>query len=284
MDEFEGRVAVVTGAASGIGFALAERFAAMGMKIVLGDVEEPALERAEAKLTEAGAATLAVCADVSKWEDVAMLADSAFDTFGAVHVLCNNAGVAGSRIRAGGIWQRTLEDWQWILGVNLWGAIHGGHAFLPRMLERGEEGHIVNTASLAGLAAGSGIYGVSKHAVVAFSESLRDQLAAMRAKIGVSALCPGVVSTNILDAERNRPGAYWRPLGPTEMSDDERAEEERARKRLAAGMQPAEVADAVVDGIVAQRFFIVPVQAELKPRIEQGIRRRAESMISALDP
>ena len=165
MEELKGRVAVVTGAASGIGLGLAERFVAEGMKVVLADVEEGPLRAAEDRLGAAGAEVLAVQTDVSKWESVERLADAAYERFGAVHIVCNNAGVGGTGVFVGGIWDRDPAEWQWVMGVNLWGVIHGVHAFVPRMLRGGEDGRIVNTASAAGVVYGNGIYGVTKHAV-----------------------------------------------------------------------------------------------------------------------
>src|SRR3990172_1689938 len=185
MKEFRDRVAVVTGAASGIGRALADRFGAEGMKVVLADVEEAALRQAEAELREKGVDVLGVRTDVSKPEELEKLAQQTLDAFGAVHVVCNNAGVAGAW---GPTWANTLDDWNWIMGVNLWGVIHGVRTFVPIMLEQGDEGHVVNTASLAGLMPGRGIYGVTKQAVVALSESLYNDLKVADAKIGVSVL------------------------------------------------------------------------------------------------
>ena len=202
MKDFAGKVAVVTGGASGIGRGLAERFGAEGMKVVLADVEETALRQAEAEFREKGVDVLAVQTDVSKPEALEKLAQQTLNAFGGVHIVCNNAGVAGAW---GPIWENTLADWNWIMGVNLWGVIHGVRTFLPIMLKQDEEGHIVNTASLAGLMPGSGIYGVTKQAVVALSESLYNELKMANAKIGVSVLCPGWVNTKIVDADRNRP-------------------------------------------------------------------------------
>jgi NAD(P)-dependent dehydrogenase (short-subunit alcohol dehydrogenase family) len=282
VDQFTGRTAVVTGAASGIGYAMAERFAREGMTVVLADIEEEALASADGKLRDAGAKTLAVQTDVSQWESVEALAGRVFDELGTVHILCNNAGVTNTRVQARGIWKRSLEDWQWVMGVNLWGVIHGVRAFLPRMLDRGEEGHTVNTGSIAGvLTANSGIYGVSKHAVVAFSETLREQLSMMQTSISVSVLCPGVVNTNILDAERNRPDALSTDR-TRELTEQERAEDQAARDRLAAGMAPAEVADAVIEGIRARRFFIVPVPEEHVEPIADDLRGRVELIVGAM--
>ena len=191
MQDLKDRVAVITGAASGIGLALAERFAHERMKVVLADVEDGALRVAEEKIRATGADVLAVKTDVSRWESMERLADAAYERFGAAHIVCNNAGVGGTGVFVGGIWDRDPAEWQWVMGVNLWGVIHGVHAFLPRMLREGHEGHIVNTASAAGIGYGNGIYGVTKHAVVALSEAVHTQLQAARAKVGVSVVCPG---------------------------------------------------------------------------------------------
>ena len=199
------KVAVITGAASGIGRGLAERFAAESMKIVLADVEEEALAELETDLKSKGADVLTVKMDVSNAADVENLAAYTLDAFGAVHILCNNAGVVCSRP----IWEHTVADWEWVLGVNLWGVIHGIRAFVPRMLAQGDACHIVNTASILGLigGGGTGIYKVSKHGVVVLSEALADELAQKGANIQVHVLCPGWVRTGILDSDRNRPDA-----------------------------------------------------------------------------
>src|SRR5207248_8286700 len=203
MKDFQGKVAVVTGAASGIGRALAGKSMQEGMKVVLADVEESALKQAEDELKASGAEVLAVRTDVSKAGEVEALAQQAFATYGAVHLLCNNAGVGAGTT----VWGSSLADWQWVLGVNLWGVIHGIHFFVPRMLAQGSEGHIVNTASAAGLISspGLGIYKVAKHGVVTLSETLALELAARGAKLKASVLCPEWVNTRIMDAERNRP-------------------------------------------------------------------------------
>ncbi len=275
MQELAGKTAVVTGAASGIGFALAERFAEEGMRIVMADVEAPALAEASEKLTAAGATVLPVQTDVSKWEEVEALAGAAFDEFGAVHVLCNNAGVGG----AGGqpLWEQPLEVWQWVLGVNLWGVVYGVHAFVPRMLAAGEEGHVVNTASMAGLLGGFGIYGVSKYGVVSLSETLHQQLVMANTKLRVSVVCPGFINTNIIDSTRNKPANVA-------VDEDEalpaafKGGVEYMRRQIAAGYAPSVVAGAVLDAIREQRFYVLPAQDELKglilPRAENIVNER----------
>src|ERR1051325_4326893 len=203
MREFTGKVAVVTGAASGIGRGLAEACAREGMKVVLADVDESALSQAERELKDAGALVLSVRTDGSRAVDVEALARRTLDAFGAAHLLFNNAGVGAGTT----VWESTLEDWQWVLGVNLWGVIHGVRTFVPVMLKQADECHIVNTASMAGLTSGPalGVYKVTKHGVVSLSETLCCELAAMKSKIGVSVLCPAGVNTRVMDSERNRP-------------------------------------------------------------------------------
>src|SRR3954449_6626026 len=202
MKDLKGKVAVVTGAASGIGNAVATRFAQEGMKVVLADIEEGPLADAEKALAETGANVLAVPTDVTKGDQMDTLAQKTFDAFGTVHVIHNNAGVA----TGGMMWTLTEADWQWVLGVNLWGVIHGVRVFVPRMVEQAE-GHVVNTASRAGLTSAPmmGPYNVSKHGVVTLSETLAAELALHGSPVKVSVLCPGWVNTRINEAERNRP-------------------------------------------------------------------------------
>ena len=203
MRELGGRVAVVTGAASGIGLALAERFAAEQMKVVLADVDEQGLAEAVARLRAAGAQAIGVRTDVSQAEDVEELAARTVAEFGAVHVVCNNAGIGPLAPVA----DLTLDDWRWMLGVNLWGVIHGVHTFLPVLKQNREGGHIVNTASMAGLVAGPrlGAYAAAKYGVVGLTEVLAAELAADNSPVGVSVLCPGTIHTNIGTSSRNRP-------------------------------------------------------------------------------
>ena len=275
MKDFKDKVAVVTGGASGIGRAMAERFGAEGMKVVLADVEELALRQAEAEFREKGVDVLGVLTDVAKPEELEKLAQQTLNAFGAVHVVCNNAGVAGAW---GPTWENTLEDWNWIVGVNLWGVIHGVRTFLPIMLQQGEEGHIVNTASLAGLMPGRGIYGVTKQAVVALSESLYNELKLAEAKIGISVLCPGWVDTKIADADRNRPAALANAAEP--LPDPRRdATTEIVRNFLKNGMPPAEIANQVFEAIRDDRLYIIT-----HPEMDGIIKERFDKILARENP
>jgi NAD(P)-dependent dehydrogenase (short-subunit alcohol dehydrogenase family) len=264
MDDMINKTAVVTGAASGIGRAMATRFAAEGMRVVLADVEEPALLAFAQEVGASGAEVLPVVTDVSDGDQVEALAKAAEAAFGPVHVLCNNAGVGA----AGLLSDLTTSDWQWVLGVNLWGVIHGVRAFLPGMLAHGEPGHIVNTASLAGHLSGPFMapYSASKFAVVALSEALFHELDMQRAAVGVSVLCPGWVNTNIYRSERNRPEA----LGGAPTADDPRAG--FLRGVLEAGLAPADVAGMVIDAILANRFYVF-THPEMLPAAAQRFER-----------
>ncbi|MGH8982106.1 MAG: SDR family NAD(P)-dependent oxidoreductase [Acidimicrobiales bacterium] len=270
-----GRVAVVTGAASGIGYGLSERFAAEGMSVVMADVERPALEAAAATLSAAGGEILAVPTDVSSGAQVDALRDAALRAYGGVHVLCNNAGVGGPHDP---LWTIPEGDWEWVLGVNLWGVVHGVRAFMPVLLEQ-SAAHVVNTSSIFGVFAGAlGAYGVSKHAVTAYSETLYFDLRAQEANVGVSVLCPGAVRTNFGTSDRNRPAS----LPPLEATDAaERAAESRERfDRLAAGgMEPAEVAGIVVDGVRAGRFYLLTSENR-----HEAVRRRGDEVAEGGPP
>jgi NAD(P)-dependent dehydrogenase (short-subunit alcohol dehydrogenase family) len=275
MRRFRDRVAVVTGAASGIGLALAERFAAEGMKVVMADIEAPALASAAEGLRRTGASVLPTQVDVSRPEDVERLARETYEAFGAAHVLCNNAGVAV----LGAVHEHTLADWQWVINVNLWGVIHGVRVFLPRMLGGGEEGHIVNTASMAGLTTAPfmSVYDVTKHGVVALSESLYKEMQVAGAPIGVSVVCPGLIQTNIMRSSRNRPPALAEAgkAGPGAETFGQALAD-----RLAGGYPPSEVAEQVVQGIREGRFYIVPAQ----PEVKAGIAIRAQDLLALRNP
>ena len=255
MRDFKGRVAVVTGAASGIGRALAECFAAEGMRVVLADVEERALAATTADLVAAGATAIGIVTDVSDGAQMRSLAERAFAEYGAVHILCNNAGVGGD---SGPVWELAPATWQWVLGVNLWGVIHGIRAFVPAMLKQGGEGHVVNVASLAGLLTAPGLspYYATKHAVVAISESLHHELAMAGAKIRASVLCPGFVKTNIVDSGRNRPAHL--AIAPTPVTPVAQQRAAMMRMLVDTGMPPSQVATLVLDAIREERFYIFP--------------------------
>jgi NAD(P)-dependent dehydrogenase (short-subunit alcohol dehydrogenase family) len=272
MDFGTGKVAVVTGAASGIGFALADRFASAGMDVVLGDVDENGLTSACERIRAHGVDAAAVLTDVSDETSLGELADTAYDRFGAVHVLCNNAGV-GSLADP---WFGPISAWHWVLGVNLWGVVHGIRAFLPRMLAQAE-GHIVNTASMAGLhPSASPIYDASKHAVVALSEDLYRMLRQVQAPIGVSVLCPGWVRTNILDAERNWPASLGTRPDHAVVADVVLPHVQRA---LDEGTNPAVVADLVANAVMADRFWVLP-----HPDFVDLAVRRWHSIAEGLNP
>ena len=245
LQDLAGKVAVVTGAASGIGLALTERFAAEGAKVVMADVEEARLSAEASRLERAGARVLAVLTDVTDPGQVQALADQTLAHFGAVHVVCNNAGVAP----AGPMLATTPEDWQWTVGVNVLGVAYGVTTFAPLLVEQGE-GHIVNTASEAGLVTTPllGMYCATKHAVVGLSESLYRELTGTG--VGVSCLCPNLVKTGIFHYERNRPHG-------TELSTAEHATIAPLRESLdAMGISPSEVAACVHDAIVNDRFWV----------------------------
>ena len=257
-----GKVAVVTGGASGIGLALANAFAAAGCSVVLADVQMDALDEAAGEVGAHGVETLTMCTDVSKREQVEELASATMERFGAVHVVCNNAGVGG----AGDPWLGPIESWEWVMGVNFWGIVHGIRAFLPHLVMSGG-GHIVNTASMAGLyPLNVAAYDASKHAVVALTEDLYSTMTEAQMPIGVSCLCPGWVKTGIMESERN-----W----PDELGD---APERNAagevglnffKRAVAEGMQPGAVADLVVAAVRSERFWVFPHPDWLEIAVER---------------
>jgi NAD(P)-dependent dehydrogenase (short-subunit alcohol dehydrogenase family) len=249
MQELTGKVAVVTGGASGIGYGMAERFAAEGMKVVVADIEEQAAREAAEKLRAGGADALDVVCDVSDEGQVLDLATTTYSHYGTAHVVCNNAGVTGG----GGLtWEIAQSGWDWTFGVNFWGVVHGIRAFVPRLIEQGE-GHIVNTASVAGLKAlpFASPYTATKHAVVGVSEALALELAMTGSAVKVSVLCPGFIRTRLLESERNWPAALGeRPnLEGTLVG-------ELLRPLVEGGTDPADLADRVVAAVMADEFFI----------------------------
>ena len=275
MKQFKDKVAVITGGASGIGLALARRAAAEGMKLVLADIEEGALAAAAAELKAAGAKVLTVKTDVSRAEAVENLAAQTLQAFGGAHLVFNNAGVGGVRVKT---WQATAKDWEWVLGVNVWGVIHGVRVFTPIMLRQGGEGHIVNTASAAGFVsmASSAPYAVSKHSVVTLSEVLYFDLKAEKARVGVSVLCPAWVGTNIWNSQRNRP----EDLRDHADTAEERARREEVRILLEKGkVTAADVAALTFEGIANDQFYIFP-----HPKIRRDIQTRMEDILALRNP
>jgi NAD(P)-dependent dehydrogenase (short-subunit alcohol dehydrogenase family) len=275
MQEFEGQVAVVTGAASGIGRALALEAAGRGMRVALGDVDEAGLEETRRRVVALGVRSAARRTDVSDESDVVALADLAERELGGSHLLFNNAGV----LVGGRVWERTLEDWRWVLGVNLFGVIHGVRVFVPRMLAAGEAAHVVNTASVGGLLTGPFLspYVVSKHAVVALSEALRDELAAEHARVGVSVLCPGALRTGIWRSQRVRPPQLAHTAAPSR--DDERNFLEGMSAHIDTSTEPAEIAPQVFEAVRNERFWILP-----DPSFEPAIRQRMQGILDAMRP
>ncbi|HEY3880899.1 MAG TPA: SDR family NAD(P)-dependent oxidoreductase [Trebonia sp.] len=273
----KGRVAVITGAASGIGLGLAERFTAEGMHVVMADVEEAALAEAAAAVAghapAGGGSVLPVVTDVADRAAVGALRDAALSTFGAVHVVCNNAGVGGSH---GPLWECPPGEWDWVLGVNLEGVMNGVRAFMPVLLEQ-DTAHLVNTSSVFGVFAGAlGPYGVSKHAVTALTETLHFNLRSLGVThVGVSVLCPGAVKTNFGASGRNRPP--W--AGPSVADEAERAAAEQFDQLSAAGAAPAEVAGLVVDGIRSRRFYILTSASR-----HESVLRRGREIVSGVPP
>ncbi len=279
MKEFRGKVAVITGAASGFGREFALLGAKLGMKLVLADVQKEALDATAAELSSGGAEVLAQTCDVRKGEQVEALAQAAMQRFGAIHLVFNNAGVG-----AGGlVWESTQADWEWVLGVNLWGVIHGVRVFTPLMLACAKadpeyEGHIVNTASMAGMLAPPtmGVYNVSKHAVVALSETLYHDLMLVEAPIGASVLCPYFVPTGISQSERVRPGDV-QGAAPTRSQQVSQATLEKA---VSSGkVTAAEVAERTFDAIRAGQFYIYS-----HPQALGNVQRRMEDIVSGRNP
>jgi len=282
MQEFKGKTAVVTGAASGIGFSLAERFAKAGMQVVLADIEEQSLDQAVSKLQQQNAKVLGVVTNAMDESSVKSLADQAISEFGQVHVLCNNAGVTNAASAGLPLWELPKKDWDWVMGVNFYGVLYGVQAFVPHMLDHGEEGHIINTASGAALLPGQGIYGISKHGILCLTESLYLDLKARDSAISASVLCPGIVNTKIVDAERTRPADLV----------DEKAnpisEEiiEMGKTMLAQGKDPMDVADEVFESIQHDCLYILPNRAWdalFVERINKVIGRGGPLILDQLD-
>lgn len=275
MREFSGKVAVITGGGSGIGAALCRLASDLGMKVVVADVDLDAAERVRGSL--AGGAAIAAKVDVSRADEVEQLARLAYGSFGAVHLLCNNAGVVPSG-RHRPVWEYPLEDWRWAFDVNLMGVVHGLRSFVPRMLAQHSESHIVNTASVAGLISGSGspVYSASKHAVVRITEALYASLRERNAPIGVTVLCPGLVNTRIYESERNRPSHLQSESGPAAETPELQAV---AADLFASALSPAAVAEQVFSAIREQRFYQITTTG-----YDDAIRQRADALLTRRNP
>ena len=266
MNDFEDRVAVVTGAASGIGLAYAHALGRLGMHLVLADIESEALARAQDSVAAHARSVITVVTDVSSAESVDALADAAFGEHRTVHLLANNAGVSVTR----SLLTASRADWQWMLGVNVWGVINGIHSFVPRMIELGEHGHVVNTCSIASwtVIPGYGMYAATKHAAAAITEALDGDLRAAGAPIGVTAVCPSLVRTKLFSSDRNRPGGLSGGV-PSSLAEQERVD------AITEGIQsPDVVAAAMLEGVRNDRLWVFPNRARI-----DAIRERLERVI-----
>jgi NAD(P)-dependent dehydrogenase (short-subunit alcohol dehydrogenase family) len=275
MDSLQDKVAVITGAGSGIGRAIARRAAEQGMKLALADIEKAALDDVCAELGE-HVEVLGVPTDVSDLAAVEALRDATVDRFGTVHLLCNNAGVGGG----GRIWEIPIETWNWVLGVDLWSVVYGIRTFVPLMIEQ-NEGHVVNTASMAGLVSGPGMgpYMVAKHGVVAMSETLFHDLRFVQSAVGVSVLCPSFVNTRIHESNRNAPAdviARYEDQPEREVNVNMRA---MVTSLIENGLDPNKVADAVIDAVQARRFYILT-----HPESVEWVRRKMNNILDGQDP
>lgn len=278
MKEFQNKVAVITGAASGIGLGLAERCAEEGMKIVLADIDEKGLNRIERRLKREGATVLAVVTDVSKPNDIETLAQKTLDSFGKVHLLFNNAGVALPRLT----WEYDLKDWDFVLGVNLFGAIHCIKTFVPIMLEQDTECHVVNTASIEGVIAGGvggATYGVAKHGLVFLSERLALELAEHGPKIKVSVLCPGLVLTKIFSSAIMR-AAEYQDINELYGPDADQMEKLQALVAESPGISPQEVADVVFQALKDEKFYIFTHKQVI---FKDTVKERFDAILTAFE-
>lgn len=279
MKDFKGKVAVITGGASGIGWGLAERCADEGMKVVIADIEEGALKQAEKDLKARGADVLAVRTDVSKLSDIEALAKKAVEKYGEVHLLFNNAGVNTDISLRKPIWETSLRDWEWMIGVNLWGEIYGMRVFLPIMMKQNAEGHIVNTASMAGLLLEPQlvIYAATKSAIIAFSEGYYMQLKQANSPIGISVLLQAFVSSKLFDAERNRPSNF---KNKTESQEPRPTAQLVSQfNKVAPTLTPEENADLVFKAIREGTFYIFT-----DPLVQELFRQRAENILKGKNP
>ena len=278
MNELSGKTAVVTGAATGIGWALARKFAALGMKVVLADRDAATLGRATAELQAAGHAVLGVEADVTHPEDMDRLAAAAYETFGSVDVLCNNAGVLGRILPS---WQQPAENWKWVFDVNVMGVVNGIRSFVPRMIAQGGEAYVLNTGSIAGMVTGPFFapYNASKHAVVALSECLHHELRAMQTKVRVGVLCPGWVHTGLAKLEQRLPAELRAANAGIEPPEAAIARDQSVRQMIEAAISPERIAELVVEAIGEERFYIFP-----QPERKADVEARMEDILAGRTP
>ncbi len=277
MKEFKGKVAVITGAASGIGYGLAKKCVNEGMKLVISDIIEEDLIRAEQELKSMNGNVLSMVTDVSKAADVELLAQKAYEEFSEVNLLLNNAGVSPNRTL---LWEHTLNDWNWILNVNVWGVIHGVKFFVPKMIEQNSEAHIINTASIMGLMKAGDLYSITKHAIVAISEALMSHLAPKTKLIKVSVLCPSFIRSKILESEVIRPEIFEND--PSEIISHPEMEQNRnwMREQNASGLTPEDCAEITFNAIKNEDFYIFTDKSVAS---KNPIKQRFRKILKALD-
>jgi NAD(P)-dependent dehydrogenase (short-subunit alcohol dehydrogenase family) len=277
MKDFNGKVAVITGAANGIGFGIAERCAQLGMKVVLAGINEANLATAEEKLKPTGATLFSVRTDVSKREDIEALAQKTLEAFGAVHLLVNNAGVAAGS----SVWESTWEEWEWVMNVNLWGVLYGVKVFTPLMLAQNTEAHIINVASVAGLLPNHPCapYQVTKHAVVALTESLYYSLAEQNARVKVSVVCPGWVKTSILKAERNRPAELQNKPGSIKDKRKRVTAYREMQEAMETGMSVQAMTEYIFRAVENEQLYVLS-----HPEVTPYIQERMDNILRQKNP
>ena len=277
-----GKTAVITGAASGIGLAAAERFLKAGMKVVIADIDADSIEKQVSRLKFEGHPVEGKVTDVTSESSVRELAEFTQSKFGNIHILFNNAGVGGGAADDKSLWEASISDWKWVLDINVWGVIHGIRVFTPLMLAHGQEGHIINTASKAGLTFGTSLYSTSKHTVLALTEALYVQLKQMNSKLAVSVLCPGAVNTNLnSNSNRIRP-VNTQPDEISNLSNQDKSfqstnfmstYQNTVQTRMAAGLEPAEMAEILMQGLETGDFYILPNRLE-----DAGVKERFKNI------
>lgn len=266
-----GKTAVITGAASGIGLATAERFLKAGMKVVIADINAESIEKHATRLKSDGHSVEGKVTDVTSESSVRELAEFTMNKFGNIHILCNNAGIGGGAADDKSLWEASITDWKWVLDINVWGVIHGIRVFTPLMMAHGQEGHIINTASKAGLIFGTSLYSTSKHTVIALTEALYAQLKQVNSKLAVSVLCPGAVNTDLnSNSNRIRPVDNASTENPNFLNEDISLSpnnfmstyQSTVQTRMAAGKEPSEIAEMLMQGLESGDFYIMPSRLE----------------------